>query len=677
MKLVMKTYLIAALALSGAILPSSVPAQTGGGGVPAALLKREFGTASNEMWAIEKEIQNARPDQYPRIEARLIGVLESPEATMPAKQFACQMLRTVGSAKCVPAVSKLLVDEQLSHIARFVLLGMREPAVDAELRKALGQAKGKLRIGIINTIGDRADRQSVKAVAALLKNEDEATIRSALNAIGKIGGLQAAEALDRARQTGPLQEAWAHAYLRCAGSLTEPGQSSRAEKMYQSLFDGGSPLSVRAAALPALAQMQKERAVPLIVKVLSTSEAMMKRAAVSCVISVPGNAATRAFVQALPKLAPEYKATLLGALAVRGDADGVTESINSLAVDENAAVRQAAIKSLARLGNAASVPILAAALKDGGAISTDAAKALTELQGDGVADALIKQAGTGDAAVRAGVLKILAERGQVEALPVFRKALTDDDSKIRRAALKTIAALGTQEDVSRLVEMLTVQKDDAERDLLAGAITEVAGRMPNHAARCQPMLQAIPTADVAAKISLLKILSSLGGDPALQAVRSSLTGEAQVRKAAIEALAEWPDPAPMPDLLALAKDGKESTEKAQALRGYIRLAGLTSGSAKLEAYRQALELATRSEERWSVLSGLAGVGQVEALKMVEPFLEDVSVRREAFVAYEKIAEALIARQPAVGQEALQRVVDQAADSALRNKAKAALERVKK
>src|SRR5260221_11329498 len=201
------------------------------------------------MWAIEKEIQDTRPEQYPKIEARLIAVVESPEATMPAKQFRCQMLRTVGSAKCVPAVSKLLVDEQLSHIARFVLLGMREPAVDAALRTALGQTKGKLRVGIINTIGDRADRASVKTVAALLKNEDEATVRSALNAIGKIGGVQAADALDRAKQPGALQEAWSHAYLRCAASVPEAGQSSRAEKMYQSLFEGGSPLPVRAAAL--------------------------------------------------------------------------------------------------------------------------------------------------------------------------------------------------------------------------------------------------------------------------------------------------------------------------------------------------------------------------------------------------------------------------------------------
>src|SRR5260221_4932187 len=314
------------------------------------------------MWAIEKEIQDTRPEQYPKIEARLIAVVESPEATMPARQFACQMLRTVGSARCVPAVSKLLVDEQLSHIARFVLLGMRDPAVEVSLRTALGKSIGKLRIGVINTIGDRADRQSVKAVASLLKNEDEATIRSALNAIGKIGGVEAAEALNRAKQTGPLQAAWSHAYLRCAASVAEAGQSSRAEKMYQSLFDGSSPLSVRAAALPALAQIQKARAVPLIVKMLSANEAMMKRAAVSAVIAVPGNAATRGFVQALPTLAPEDKATLLGALAIRGDAAGVTESINSLAVDANAVVRQGAIKSLARLGNAASVPFLYSAL---------------------------------------------------------------------------------------------------------------------------------------------------------------------------------------------------------------------------------------------------------------------------------------------------------------------------
>jgi hypothetical protein len=196
----------------------SVPGQSGGNEGDQAIVKREFGTASKEMEAVEKEIASTRPEQYAPIEARMIAVLEAPGATLPGKQFACQMLRTVGSSKCIPAVSKLLTDERLSHVARQVLVGMRDPVVEAALRTALGQTQGNLRIGLINTIGDRGDRSSLRAVEALL-NGDQATVRAALNAIGKIGGAQAAEVLDRVKVPDALKDSRAQALLVCAASL--------------------------------------------------------------------------------------------------------------------------------------------------------------------------------------------------------------------------------------------------------------------------------------------------------------------------------------------------------------------------------------------------------------------------------------------------------------------------
>src|SRR5207249_7771792 len=125
---------------------------------------------------------------------------------------------------------------------------------------------------------DRGDRQSLRLLERVLKADDEPTSRAALNAIGKIGGVDAADVLDRHKMAMPLQEPWAHAYLRVAASMAAAGKSSRAAKMYQALFDGSYPSAIRAAALPALAQIQRERAVPLIVKMLSADEAIIRRA---------------------------------------------------------------------------------------------------------------------------------------------------------------------------------------------------------------------------------------------------------------------------------------------------------------------------------------------------------------------------------------------------------------
>jgi HEAT repeat protein len=628
------------------------------------------------MTAVEKEISDARPDQYPPIEAKLIAVLEDPGATMPGKQFACQMLRIVGSARCVPAVGRLLTDSQLSHVARQVLLGLADPAVPETLRKALDTTQGSLRIGIINTIGDRRDRPSLKALAALLDSNDEATARAALNAIGKTGGPEAADLLEEAKVTGPLKAAWAQAVLRCASSVADAGQPDRAEKLYQALLERDAPMPVRAGALAALAQIQKEQAVPLIVKTLSSSEAMLRQAAVGAVISIPGKASTRAFAKALQDCAPETKVVLLRALASRGDAEGLTEMVNGFAADGNEAIRGTALKALARLGDASSVPVLAAALKENHTAAA-ASQAMIELAGAGVAEALVRQAETGEAAIRPALLNVLAERRQAGALPVIRKALNDDDAQIRRAALKSVAVLGTQEDLAALAGLVLTRKEAGERDQVAQAMSELGRRLPDKSAGCASVLEALAKADAPTKVCLLTVLSTLGGDQALQAVRDALTGEGEVRKTAVRALANWPDDAPMTDLRKVAREDKEQSVQILALRGYIRMARQSKMGAeqKLEAYRAALELATRPDEKRLALTGLAEVAHPDSLKLVEPCLDEAGLEREAFVAYEKIAQSLVGRQPAVAKAALQRVAEKATDPGLRSKAQKALEKL--
>ena len=665
------------LLLGGMMAAASAPAQPRGGDVYQAIIQRDFGTASNELIAVEKEIADTRPEQYAPIEARLIAVLEAPGATLPGKQFACQMLRTVGSAQCVPAVSRLLTDEKLSHVARQVFQDLRDPAVDEALRQALARTQGDLRLGIVHTLGDRRNRSSLEAISALAAGADEATARAALNALGKIGGAPAADALERLQTPGSLRGAWADASLRCAAGLAATGDAGRAQRIAQSLFEGDYPLAVRAGAFGALVQAQREQAAPLILKTLSAGEALLKRAALGAVLTVPGHAATQAFAQGLATLPPEGKVVLLGGLASRGDGEGLTLRVNQLATDENPAVREAAIRSLGRLGDVSSVPALAAALKEKD-FAAGVTQTLIELQGAGVTAALIQQAQAEDATVRQGVLAVLAERRQTEALPAVRLALNDADAMTRRVALKTLATLGTQEDLTTLAGKILASKDEADRGQMAQAMSDIGARINDKAARSAPVLQAFAKADAPAKMALLAVLSSLGGEPALQAVRAALAGDAGLRKTALRALADWPDAAPMADLLTMAKGDPDKASQVLALRGYIRMVGQSGGRAdqKIQCYREALGLCAQPEQKRLVLAGLAEVAHADALKMVEPFLDDAALQREAFVSYEKIAEALAGRQPAMAKAALQRVVAQTTDNGLRNKARKALDKIK-
>jgi hypothetical protein len=216
-----------------------------------------------------------------------------------------------------------------------------------------------------------------------------------------------------------------------------------------------------------------------------------------------------------------------------------------------------------------------------------------------------------------------------------------------------LAVLGTQEDVATLVELVLTKKDAGERDQVAQALSELGGRLPDKAARCEPVLQALSKADAPTKVCLLTVLSTLGGDKALQAVRAALTGEGEVRKTAVRALADWSDAAPMPDLLKVAKEDQDPSVRILALRGYIRMAGLARDVAM---FKTALESAKRTDEKKLALSGLGDVKDVAALNLLDPYVEDPALKEEAGAAAVNIGKDIGRRQAEAVRTILEKVV---------------------
>ncbi|MHC4726708.1 MAG: family 16 glycoside hydrolase, partial [Planctomycetota bacterium] len=155
----------------------------------------DFGKTRRAMAAIEEEIRNVPPSSFPQIEAKLLKALQSSKTTFAGRQFVCRMLRRVGSAKSVPALSKLLDDRELSHMARFALQHMSAPEAGDALRQALTTLEGNRKIGVIGSIGQRGDQKAVTELAKLITGDNPKAARAAIDALGRIGGSQAALAL--------------------------------------------------------------------------------------------------------------------------------------------------------------------------------------------------------------------------------------------------------------------------------------------------------------------------------------------------------------------------------------------------------------------------------------------------------------------------------------------------
>jgi HEAT repeat protein len=182
---------------------------------------------------------------------QLVEILKDPAATLFQKAKACMRLAMVGTKDAVPALAALLSDPQLSHYARFGLAPIPDPSVDEALRGALKKLKGKLLVGVIDSIGQRRDALAVEPLAKLMYDPDSETAQAAAAALGMISGPRAAAILKEglAKAKGALRSSVAEAGLVCAEGLMAKGDRQQAFALLDVLSRMDIPKPVRLAAM--------------------------------------------------------------------------------------------------------------------------------------------------------------------------------------------------------------------------------------------------------------------------------------------------------------------------------------------------------------------------------------------------------------------------------------------
>ena len=206
-----------------------------------ALKTYDWGVDPKVLQPIEDAIVATHSDAAARkeLEARLAAVLAT-EAPRAAKDAVCRALKTVGTAASVPALAALLADENLSHMARYALERIPAPEAGQALVAALPKTSGKLKVGVLSSLGVRGEEASVAPLQALLADSDAAVAQAAAHALGGISSLTAGKALYTAKPTPATQTAIADASMECAEKLLASGNKVAAKATYDKLL-GGSP----------------------------------------------------------------------------------------------------------------------------------------------------------------------------------------------------------------------------------------------------------------------------------------------------------------------------------------------------------------------------------------------------------------------------------------------------
>ena len=150
-------------------------------------------------------------------------------------------------------LAALLCNEELSHMARYGLEPIPDPAVDTALRDTLEKVKGRLLVGVIGSIGVRRDPKAVAPLVNRLDDPDPEVVQAAARALGRIGTLDAVAPLEKALlSTAQVNRiAVSEGLFRCADVLRSQGQRKEAQAIYEQLRTAGVPEYVRSGATKA------------------------------------------------------------------------------------------------------------------------------------------------------------------------------------------------------------------------------------------------------------------------------------------------------------------------------------------------------------------------------------------------------------------------------------------
>ena len=643
----------------------------------AAIVNYERGMSREPLIAVEKLIRESQnqPEQRKYIELQLAELLD--EATLESKSFICRQLWFIGTADSVPAIAKLLMDEETADIACYAIGQNPSEEAGKTLREALNNVSPKVQIRIINLLGDRNDNQSVEAIGKLVSGTEREVSEAAVAALGKIGGARAITLLieTRAKGDSELRFAATDAYLRCAEDLMFEGETKQATVIYKELADKNETPIIRSAAIKGLADIGGQDIVPLVIAALRDENRMVRTTARSCVRTMEGNGVTEQIAGELSKTSPDEQVLLIGALADRGDVTALP-AITAAAKSTNPEVRKAVLQAVGKLGDASFVGYLVKAATEG--LSSEeksiAVKSLTLLRGSRIDDAIVQSMQNSLPSMRQQLIQVLGERNAVDAVPSLLAEAAHQDRKVSQAAFKTLGRLADEKHLPSLIKLLAKTEDSSSRREAERAVIAVSRKISEPSKQADAVSTELGGEKlVAFRCSLLRVLGGIANSKALRTLEEALK-EANpiVQDTSIRTLAKWPNAAAAEVLLEIYCSTQNQIHRQLALRGFVRLLSLPvqgrTAEKTLELCRRAMQQAKSSAEQKLVLSGLSNVSDPEAMEMVEPFLQVEEVRGEAATAAIKIAGTIIDTHGERAKTAMNKLLAISNDEDLRKQA---------
>ena len=517
---------------------------------------------------------SVQADESTAKEAELLAVLRS-DAPDAEKAIACKGLAIHGSSSAVGELAKLLPNERLSSWGRIALEVIPGAESDEALRNAARSLKGRLQVGMINSIGVRRDAGATELLTEQLKNTDEQVASAAAVALGRIGNVSAARALRLAlaNASDGVRSAVAEGCVLCAENASNAGEFTVAVEIYDEVRAADVPQQRVVEATRGAILARQQNGIPLLMETLKSENKKLFQLALWTVREFPGAEIDKALAKSLKDASPARAALVIQAMSDRVDTVDLAVVLNAARNGEDI-VRLSAIEALQRIGDDSCLSsLLKIAVDEGETLSAAAEETLAVLPGESVDGEIGVMLPTASGDRYKLLLQLVAQRRIVSEVSEVEKALDVSDASIRHAAFRALGEIVSLNRLPVLISQMVQPTHAEDAEIAEQALKAASVRMADREACAAELAKALSSGATDAKIKLLEIISSVGGTTALATLASSAVDESDaMQDASSRLLGKWNGVEAAPVLFDLAKKAPAEKYRVRALRGYIGIA---------------------------------------------------------------------------------------------------------
>lgn len=605
----------------------------------------------------------------------MIKSLEEKEMPVILKNWFVLQLERIGKAESVPALTKLMAneDKNLRDYARRALEKNPDSSATDPLLKALNSTTDSVwKIGLLNSLGQRKAESAVSSITKALEDSDAKIAYAAVTALSLIGNQASVQAL-----TAVLNNSSSPIYIKAGQGLIDIAQAKAANKqtadagkIFDAIYEtttknvsnGPDATSIRIAAINGVINCNPEKVAALITKFVNDENPKIRTAAVTSARLFASDEPVKALIKILDQLKPDTQIQVLGLIGDRKDLSAIN-AVKAALSSSDSMVRLASIDTMSKLGDATSADSLFNITVNGSeAEKTAAHNGLVQMGGTNVEILLNDRSLSGEVPSRVEAINLIGEKRMTDSSKNLLKIAAEDNAGISSAAFKALAEVADESSISAIIDLISKAKDEDVQADGVKTLKAVLLNAKNKDAAAQFVLDKMKTSDEKIKIDLLTSLNSVGGSKALAAViEATKSSDENTKDMAIRTLCEWPDYEATKELLSIASKSESSlTHHAKCILAILQLIQ-DSSSISLEDRADlcisTYDIARRNNEKSQIISTMGTLPATSITDKLMAIVKGEDLKNEAALALIKIATTMARSNGQASQALAQQVLD--------------------